>query len=283
MNYCDRLTDAFSRTGSLVCVGLDPQIERIPVDEPNEQEKIVRFCTRIIDGINSQGIANTVKPNYAFFAQYGFPGLRALKEVIEVAQNNNLIVILDAKRGDIGKTAEAYAKEAFDFWEADAVTVSGYMGRDTIEPYLEYSKHGKGVYVLAKTSNLGSKDIEDLNADGKKVYEHIAQIATNPLVEGTGLVVGATFPKEMQSISSICYGKRVPFLIPGVGSQGGSISAVLGVLDAKTIPLHRINSSSAVIYAHEKTKNDFVISALNEIERMHKEIQNFSRELHGNN
>ncbi len=272
MNFTERLLEGFDRTSSIVCVGLDPVVTRMPLAEPDNEEKIVRYFASLVDAMASQGLVHTVKPNYAFFAQYGFPGLRALKEIIELCQENNMIVILDAKRGDIGATSEAYAKEAFEFFEADAVTVSPYMGRDSIEPFLKYCDRGKGVYVLAKTSNPGSRDFEDLQCDGQAIYAHVVEKFCDPLVDGTGFVVGATHPNELKGIQEMLAGKRVPLLIPGIGAQGASVKDTLAALGTSDIGLHRINSSSAIIYAHEKAGKNYVDAALEAIKRLHEEI-----------
>ncbi|MEK6967537.1 MAG: orotidine-5'-phosphate decarboxylase [Nanoarchaeota archaeon] len=271
MKYTDRLAEAFDRTGSIVCVGLDPDLEKIPVQDQDSEERIVRFFASLIDGMSKQGIVNTVKPNYAFFAQYGFEGLRALKEVIEIARESGMLVILDAKRGDIGATAEAYAKEVFDFWEADAVTVNPYLGRDSIEPFLKHCERGKGVYVLAKTSNPGAGDFQDLQVDGMPAYERLMEKFLNPLVEGTGFVMGATYPEQLKNAQRIISGKNIPLLIPGVGSQGGSVKEVVNALNQSELYLSRINSAKGIIYA--ESKGDWLKASLDAIKKLDAEIK----------
>ena len=158
MSYVDLLKE----TKSIICLGLDPDIDKIPLKEDDDEKNIFLFYKNMIDAAAGEDLINTVKPNYAFYAQYGFPGLRALKKIIEFCKEKNLIVILDAKRGDIGNTAKAYAKEVFEFWNADAVTLSPFLGSDSLTPFLEYCKKEKGAYILLKTSNPGANDLQNL-------------------------------------------------------------------------------------------------------------------------
>lgn len=274
MKYTDRLAEAYDRTKSIVCVGFDPDLKRIPVKDNDTEERIIRFFAELIDGMANQGIVNTVKPNYAYFAQYGFDGLRALKEIIDVAKENGFLVILDAKRADIEATSDAYAAEAFDFWQADAVTVNPYLGRDSIEPFLKHCERGKGVYVLAKTSNPGAKDFQELQYDDIPLYEQVIEKFIDPLVEGTGFVAGATHIEQLKRIYEKIDGKNVPLLIPGVGTQGGSVKDVLDTINKDEIHLHRINSSKAVIYAGEKNPGKNRLDAsLDAIKKLNEEIE----------
>ncbi len=277
MDFVEKLKTSADANQSIVCMGMDPVVEKIPI-EGKPESVIVKFFSDILEGMITEDILpGMVKPNYAFYAQYGFAGLRALKKVIEIYKKNKLLVLLDAKRGDIGKTSAAYAKESFNFWNADAVTVAPYMGSDSVGPFIEYCNKGYGVYVLNRTSNKGAVDIQDLNCDGKPIYMKTAERLVEWHKPGTGVVVGATYPKELEEISSFFMnsGKEIPFLIPGVGSQGGSASEVVEALKktGNDLPKHRINSSSGILYAYrKKDTSDFVGAALEEIKNLNKEI-----------
>src|SRR3989344_3550154 len=266
MKYTDKLAEGFDRTASIVCVGLDPVLEKIPISEKDPEEKIIRFFGALVDAMSTQKIVNTVKPNYAYYAQYGFEGLRALKEVIEIAREAGFLVILDAKRGDIAATADAYAKEVFDFWEADAVTVNPYLGRDSVEPFLKHCERGKGVYVLAKTSNPGASDFQDLKVDGNNAYEKVMQKFLDPLVEGTGFVMGATYPEELKNVQNLIQGKSIPLLIPGIGTQGGSVKDIVNALNPDELQFSRINSAKGIIYA--KSDGDWLKDSLDAIKKL---------------
>ena len=171
-NYLELLESSARERQSIACFGLDPVLELMPESlmQPRE-EKIVYFYTQIIDAaLSEKQSISALKPNYAFFAQYGFDGLRALKTIIE-RYSGKLPIILDAKRGDIGKSSEAYANEVFNFWGADAVTVSPYMGYDSVLPFIERCKTGRGVYVLCRTSNEGAADFQSLRMEnGKQLF-----------------------------------------------------------------------------------------------------------------
>jgi orotidine-5'-phosphate decarboxylase len=271
MNYLDLLRRSSDRFGSLVCLGLDPVLENIPL-EGSPGERILEFYETMISRMVSAKVCpSAVKPNYAFYAQYGLEGISALKKVIDVCREAGLPVILDVKRGDIGTTARAYAGEAYDFFGADAVTLSPYMGYDSIGPFAESYPH-KGAYILTKTSNASSGEVQDIAYEGAPLYEYIAKKILDWHFPGIGSVVGATYPEQLERISSIyiASGKDVPLLIPGVGTQGGSLEAVMRALKAfSDIRIHRINSSSAINYAWKKKKGlhyaDAALEALKEL------------------
>jgi len=190
-----------------------------------------------------------------------------------------LPIILDAKRGDIGKSSEAYAKEAFDFWNADALTVSPYMGHDSVSPFLERCATGKGVYILCRTSNAGAADFQSLMADsGKQFFMEVAQKMHKWHVNGMGAVLGATALDELEAVMWLFYDskKKLPLLIPGVGAQGGTAAAtakLLRMVWSETLPLHRINSSSGIAYSYKKKgTDDYIGAALEEIKKMNKDI-----------
>ncbi len=264
----------------MVCFGLDPDISQMPDSlMQSREEKIVYFYTQIIDAALSQPKSiSALKPNYAFFAQYGFDGLRALKAIIE-RYSGKLPVILDAKRGDIGKSSEAYANEVFNFWGADAVTISPYMGYDSVLPFIERCKTGKGAYILCRTSNAGAADFQSLRTEGnRQLFMEVADKIGKWHFPGVGAVMGATALDEIESMMWIFYDshKKLPLLVPGVGAQGASAADTVRVLRSvwsETLHLHRINSSSGISYAYKKTgSSDFVGAALAEIAKMNAEI-----------
>jgi len=254
MNYIELLKNSYKKYSSLLCLGLDPVIEDIPVIGTIE-EKIYNFYYNILNKILHKKIfPSVIKPNYAFYAQYGFEGLHALLKVILLFKNEGFPVILDVKRGDIGKTAEAYAREAFDFFQADAVTLSPFMGYDSIHPFLSMYP-GKGYYILTKTSNSSSEDFQDLLYNEKPLFMYIAQKITEWYKPGIGSVIGATYPEQLIKLTDIYINsnKEIPLLIPGVGTQGGDLAGVVNILkNYKDISIHRINSSSAINYAYKK-------------------------------
>ncbi|MFH1182519.1 MAG: orotidine-5'-phosphate decarboxylase [Candidatus Woesearchaeota archaeon] len=279
MNFIELLRNAAQENNSIVCMGMDPSIERIPLQINDVEKKITKFYADILGAAEAEKTKpGIVKPNYSFYAQYGFPGLRALQNVITECHKRKLLVILDAKRADIGKTSEASAREAFDFWNADAVTIAPYMGRDSITPFTEYCKKGKGVYILVRTSNIGALDLQSIEVDGKKLFMKTAELVSGDwFIEGAGAVVGATAPKELGEISTffVKTGRTIPFLIPGVGTQGGTASEVVAELKKSNneLAIHRINSSSGINYAYEHYKTgDYAGAAVKALKALNKEI-----------
>lgn len=244
-SFIQTLNDAWQRADSLLCVGLDPEPSKFPGALANRSDAIFEFCRTIVDATAPYACA--FKPQIAYFAAHRAEDqLEALIAHIH-AHHPGLPVILDAKRGDIGSTAEQYAREAFERYAADAVTVNPYMGFDSIEPYLAHA--GKGVIVLCRTSNPGGSDLQFLDTGGRPLYQVVAQLAAQKWnVSGElGLVVGATFPKEIEVVRGIV--GDMPLLIPGIGAQGGDVEATVraGRTAAGTGML--INSSRAIIYA----------------------------------
>ena len=224
MGFHDRLRETVQRSGSLLCLGLDPDIS---LQTPAAVE---RFCLATLDAALEHCAA--VKPNLAFYEQFGPDGLRVLQRVRERVPSDR-ILLLDGKRGDIGNTAEAYARALFDVFGADAVTVNPLMGEDTIAPWLAHQ--GRGVFLLARTSNPGAADLfEQPLRNGAHVYQHIAALAQR--WDGgrgaVGLVVGATAPPAIAALRAAAPG--LPLLLPGVGAQGGSLEdAVQAGLDSR--------------------------------------------------
>ncbi|HBC69525.1 MAG: orotidine-5'-phosphate decarboxylase [Duodenibacillus sp.] len=245
MLFTEKLSARSRLVDSMLCVGLDPDVSRLPECVKSAPDPIFAFCEQIVRSTAPYVCA--FKPQIAYFAANRAES--ALERIIAFIKQDypDIPVILDAKRGDIGSTAKQYAKEAFVRYGADAVTLSPYMGFDTIEPYFEYPD--RGVIVLCRTSNPGGRDIEELLAGGEMVYERIARLAGSSW-NRTGqmcLVVGATQPKEIAAVRRLAPG--VPLLVPGIGAQGGDVNAAVAAgLDAEGWGMI-INSSRAVIYA----------------------------------
>lgn len=243
--FKDRLAQAQTRSGSLVCVGLDPDPAKLPSDLAADAQPLYAFNRRIVDA--TFDIAAAYKPQIAFYSALGREGELAASIRYIRERAPHALVILDAKRGDIGNTAEAYAREAFERYGADAVTVNPYMGEDSIRPFLV--RPDRGAIVLCRTSNPGSKDFQDLPVEGLPLYRRVAQHAARNWnqLENLMLVVGATFPREMAALRQAH--PEIPFLVPGIGAQGGDLMATLSAgLDARGLGL-LINSSRGIIYA----------------------------------
>ncbi len=261
----EKLAADAKAVNSILCFGIDPVLEKIKSDKKGMREKIEDYYFRITDRLIAERQIVAIKSNYAFFAQYGFEGLHALRSIIE-RYRGKVEIILDGKRGDIGKTSEAYAKEAFDFWGADALTVSPYMGSDSVKPFL---RKGKTIYMLCKTSNKGAADFQELESGGKKFYEFVAEKAVE---WKTGLVVGAT-SDSIRKITGITKGE-IPFLIPGIGAQGGDLEMVMDAVKKKP-HIHRINSSSGLAFAYEKHNLSSEESALKEAKALNSQIRKY--------
>ena len=253
MTFLDMLSRAERQNQSMLCVGLDPDPAKFPAHWRGDASKIYDFCAAIIDATADQCIA--FKPQIAYFAAHRAEDqLERLMAYLR-AQAPQVPVILDAKRGDIGSTAEQYAKEAFERYGADAVTLSPFMGRDSVQPYLRYS--GKGAFLLCRTSNPGGDDFQNQALAAlpgqPRLYEHIAQLAQNTWNDNgqLGLVVGATYPQELARVRALA--PTVPLLIPGVGAQGGDATATVraawrGSATQTTGPIV-VNASRSVLYA----------------------------------
>ena len=243
--FSDRLEAAQTHARSLVCVGLDPDPARLPADLAQTAQPFYAFNRRIVDA--SFDLAAAYKPQIAFYSAEGAEeelaaSIRYIRE-----RAPHALVILDAKRADIGNTALAYAREAFDRYGADAVTVNPYMGGDSEAPFL--ARPDRGAILLCRTSNPGARDFQDLRIDGLPLYLRVAERAAsswNPH-RNLMLVVGATFPREMAELRRLY--PTLPFLVPGIGAQGGDLEATLQAgLDAHGAGL-LINSSRGIIYA----------------------------------
>ncbi|WP_174525241.1 orotidine-5'-phosphate decarboxylase [Hydrogenophaga flava] len=253
MTFLDMLGAAERQNQSLLCVGLDPDPAKFPAGLKGDASKIYDFCAAIVEATADAVIA--FKPQIAYFAAH-----RAEDQLEKLMRHMKAVapqvpVILDAKRGDIGSTAEQYAIEAFERYGADAVTLSPFMGFDSVQPYLKY--HGKGAFLLCRTSNPGGDDLQNqrlASVEGQPLlYEHVARLAQGPwnLNGQLGLVVGATYPAEIERVRALA--PTLPLLIPGVGAQGGdavaTIRAGYRTLGGATTGPVIVNSSRAVLYA----------------------------------
>ncbi|GLU30801.1 orotidine-5'-phosphate decarboxylase [Trinickia caryophylli] len=244
-SFVRTLNEAWRRTDSLLCVGLDPEPSRFPAAFEGRSDAIFAFCSAIVDA--TAPFASAFKPQIAYFAAHRAEDqLEALIAHIH-EKHPGLPVILDAKRGDIGSTAEQYAREAFERYRADAVTVNPYMGFDSIEPYLAHE--GKGVIVLCRTSNAGGSDLQFLDTGGRPLYQVVAELAARKWNASgeLALVVGATFPKEIEVVRGIV--GDMPLLIPGIGAQGGDVEATVKAGRTANGTGMMINSSRAILYA----------------------------------
>ena len=249
MNFISKLKKRWDSADSLLCVGLDPQIDRIPEVLRSKHSPYFEFCKEIVDATHEFVCA--FKPQAAYFSAVGAE--KELEQLINYIKNvyPEIPVILDAKRGDIGSTAALYAQEAYQRYGADAVTVNPYLGFESIEPYMNYSD--KGIVVLCRTSNAGSDWLQKSETDSIPVYQRVAQqVAEWNEAEQFILVTGATYPEELGRVRQIV--GDMPLLVPGIGAQGGDIEAVLkNGLNKESTGLI-ISSSREILYAHEKVE-----------------------------
>jgi len=268
-HFSDRLLAAVRRCRNPVLVGLDPRADSLPqgLRVPHAEgcravaDAYRKFCCGVLDVVAP--LVPIVKPQAAFFEELGPPGMSALGDVIGYARDRGLLVLLDGKRNDIGSTATAYAQGYLgpppaSPWGADALTVSPYLGDDSLEPFVQVAKQrGAGVFVLVKTSNPGGKLFQDLVADGRPLYQHVAalveSLAAQTQGEGgygaVGAVTGATYPRQLPELRSLM--PHSWFLVPGYGAQGATARDVAGAFDANGLGAI-VNSSRAIIFAHSR-------------------------------
>jgi orotidine-5'-phosphate decarboxylase len=267
-HFADRLAAAVKLAGNAVCVGLDPRWENLP--EPFRSsgrtstaaiaDAYVSFCHGVIDVVAS--VVPIVKVQAAFYEELGPSGMAAMADVILYAEACGLLVIVDGKRNDIGSTAEAYARGYLgregSLWHADALTVSPYLGDDSLAPFVQIAtERDAGIFVLVKTSNPGGKFLQDIVCDGTTIYRHVAalveQLAAAHVGEceygAVGAVVGATHPEQLIELRGAM--PHTWFLVPGYGSQGGTAADVVPALDANGMGAI-INNSRGLIFAHER-------------------------------
>ena len=267
--FPDRLDAAVRRCRNPVLVGLDPRADSLPrailgdAKNASVQETAIaygRFCRDVIDVVSP--LVPAVKPQAAFFEQLGPAGMSVLGEVIGYASQKGLLVILDGKRNDIGSTATAYAQgmlgsDGQSPWGADALTVSPYLGDDSLQPFVDVAvQRAAGVFVLVKTSNPGGKMLQDLVADGRPLYRHVAEfvegLAVNTASQcgygAVGAVVGATYPEQLAELRAVM--PHTWFLVPGFGSQGGTAGDVAAAFDSNGLGAI-VNNSRGIIFAHK--------------------------------
>ncbi|SMP43569.1 orotidine-5'-phosphate decarboxylase [Noviherbaspirillum suwonense] len=245
MSFTEKLSSAWRTRNSLLCVGLDPDVSRFPAHLQGRPDGIFEFCKSIVDA--TADAACSFKPQIAYFAALRAEDqLEALCKYIRT-HHPDLPLVLDAKRGDIGATAEQYAREAFERYDADAVTVNPYMGADSVAPYMEWQD--RGVIVLCRTSNPGGSDLQFMQVDGRPLYQHVARLVAEKWNRNgqCGLVVGATFPGELAQVRAIV--GDMPLLVPGIGAQGGDIAATVAAGRDGHGAGMMINSSRAILYA----------------------------------
>lgn len=241
--FAEKLTRAVEQNNSLLCVGLDPRPERFPHEVAALPDPIFAFSKSIVEA--TADLVCAYKPNFAFYEAQGLEGLAALRRTIEyIHQTTDVPVILDAKRGDIGSTAQAYAKAAFQIWGADAVTVNPYLGRDAVQPFTDYAD--RGVFLLCHTSNPGAADLQTLDCGGRPLYQAVAEQAAG-WGGNVGLVIGATYPQALQAVREMA--PQMWILLPGVGAQQGDLEAALAAgLDERGAGVI-VSASRSVIYA----------------------------------
>jgi orotidine-5'-phosphate decarboxylase len=270
MTFLDMLGAAERQNNSMLCVGLDPEPAKFPGQLSGDASKIYDFCAAIVDA--TADLVSAFKPQIAYFAAHRAEDQleRLIAHMRRAAPQ--VPVILDAKRGDIGSTAAQYAIEAFERYGADAVTLSPFMGFDSVTPYLKY--HGKGAFLLCRTSNPGGDDLQNqrlASVEGEPLlYEHIARLAQGPwnLNGQLGLVVGATYPAEIERVRAVA--PTVPLLIPGVGAQGGDAAATVKAGWRPGAPII-VNSSRAILYASQGA--DFAGAARREAVKTRDSLQ----------
>jgi orotidine-5'-phosphate decarboxylase len=257
VTFIDKLSAAWQSQHSQLCVGFDPDPARFPMQLRDAPDAILHFCTQIADATAEAACA--FKPQIAYFA-----ALRAEDQLEALCaylreRYPHIPIVLDAKRGDIGATAEQYAREAFERYGADAVTVNPYMGFDSVQPYLEWQD--RGVVVLCRTSNAGGSDLQFLEVNGKPLYQHVAGLVADKWNTNgqCALVVGATFPNELAQVRAIV--GDMPLLIPGIGAQGGDIKATVEAGRTTAGTGMMINSSRAILYAKPAGGEDFTQAA----------------------
>ncbi|RJX30216.1 MAG: orotidine-5'-phosphate decarboxylase [Oxalobacter sp.] len=261
MTFINKLSAAWKANNSLLCVGLDPDVNRFPKHLQGKPDAVFEFCKAIIDA--TADVACAFKPQIAYFA-----ALRAEDQLEAICsylreKHPAIPLVLDAKRGDIGATAEQYAREAFERYNADAVTLNPYMGFDSIAPFLEWKD--RGAILLCRTSNPGGSDLQFLMVGGQEkplpLYQHVAQLAAKEWNKNgqIALVVGATFPQELAEVRALI--GDMPLLVPGIGAQGGDIQATVSAGKTANGTGMMINSSRAILYATPKGNEDFAQAA----------------------
>ena len=268
MKFSDCLEARIQECGNPICLGMDPKLSLMPVERKHgevqsEEEKIKFFYMDILEECSKRNVKPAVvKPNSAYYERISIQGMQILHDLIAAYKGEGIPVVLDAKRGDIGKTSAAYADAAFNVYGADAVTVSPWMGKDSVGPFLEHPANG-GVYALLRTSNKGAADFQDLPVEGSTAFFSVAKKLIEWDNGNLGAVVGATHPEELERITAFfaAANHEIPFLIPGVsipgvpGGQGGDAKTVLQAIanGGGKRKFHVLNSSSGLNFAWQRT------------------------------
>jgi len=270
MGYLEYLKKSAQERKSILCFGLDPMLENIPEGTGGTtQERIVNFYAQITDAALARSPSiSALKPNYAYFAQYGFEGLQALYALIK-KYKGVVPIILDAKRGDIGSTSAMYAKSVFDYFNCDSVTLHPYMGYDSVQPFLVYKE--KLNFVLTLTSNKSADNFETLTlSTNEKLYQKVIGKVNewNEEFNNCGIVFGATQLTQLQENINLI--KDLPLLLPGVGAQGGSLEDVVSLFNKHNFTNYLINASRSIIYASNGI--DFAEKASQELKKLNTEI-----------
>lgn len=253
LNWLDRLRQSAQDCGHCLCLGIDPDPARCP-GPGSPLERCRRLIHELLDELDSRGLKPAAyKPNLAYFERFGSSGLAWLEELLPRLRAQ-APVILDAKRGDIGPSSQAYAEALFDTWRAEAVTVHPWMGLDSLQPFLDRTPE-RGVYVLLHTSNPGARDLQQQRLEnGQPLWQQLRRLLSGEWHRpGLGAVAGATRVESLANLVQELGSLDFPLLIPGVGSQGGEAGAVLQAL-GRLAPLARVNCSSAILYAFEKNQ-----------------------------
>jgi orotidine-5'-phosphate decarboxylase len=299
-HFSDRLAESIRRRRSVVCAGLDPVLERMPpalldawrgrLPELGEEAAVAgcfeEFCCGIVEAV--AGEAACVKPQAAFFEQYGAPGWRALAGVVRCAHQHELPVILDVKRGDIASTGAAYALAAFGGapglmepvggLDADAVTLSPYLGDDSLEPFVEFCARGRGVFILTRTSNPGAATLQEQEIGGRALYLHVAELVARLGAESmgrhgysdVGAVAGATAPTSLRAVRAALPAAFI--LVPGYGAQGGTAEALRGIATGAAAG-YVVNASRSVMYAWQQGTGDYRAAAATAAAAMRRELE----------
>lgn len=271
MTFQQKLDAISNKNNSLLCVGPDPDIDKLPEIVKKEQYPQFVFNKAIIDATHD--VVNAYKPNAAFYEQQGAHGIAQLKLTCDYIHDTypEIPIIFDAKRGDIGSTNKGYAQFAFEYLRVDAITLHPYLGKEALEPFLEYKE--KGCIILCRTSNPGAGEFQDLVQDGKHVYEIVAERVANDWNKNNNcfLVVGATYPKELSEVRKIV--GDMTLLIPGIGAQGGDVQKTVeaGINSMKTGMI--ISTSRAVIFA--SSGDDFAPKAREAATKLRDQINTY--------
>lgn len=273
MKFIDKLKTQVEKNNSLLCVGLDSDINKIPAHLAREKFPLFTFNKEIIDATHD--LVCAYKPNSAFYEELGSDGILQLKMTCDHLHErySAIPIILDAKRGDIGNTNNGYAKYAFDYLKADAITLQPYLGQEALKPFLD--RADKGCIILCRTSNPGAGEFQDLKVDRTPFYEIVARNVVEKwdYNHNCCLVVGATYPEELKIVRKIA--RTMTFLVPGIGSQGGDLEKTLEAGLTKNGDGLIINSSRSIIFASAGA--DFAVKAREEAKKLRDEINKYRR------